>query len=471
MSNHSRLDIENTGINIDYLTTNDTIGLLVEKMNKNLREIAEHGGGPIGEPGKQGPPGCNGLPGPPGKDGESELEWIGRIAKSCDLTHHTEIHSINDIIVNKFTNRTLLLTNLEEVSISGDSILRNALINTEELSALRVSTELSEYKFKIYNSNDDGEGNHIHLLNSKAAANDNRFLCKSGFVISLDWDEVNLETLKIKAIENSEIENHTQNVEIQSDILKLKRNETSQEFNFEPGSKTPVTDPINEPHRLTKRLVDLTGARVQSVPDKTGYESVWTDVLDHSENWEIIENQDLMLNHIRYEFSDGSLIISNRPDSHLINIDDSSVVRFKRNNEWILVDFHIRLIDNGSSSQDFYLRNFQLKVLKDIIGCLTLGWHPTSFMENENYLDDGIDEGFGFFKIDSTNYDNKIDNTFIISYKFNKNNSQLFFPHNELKSYWFTGQVWATVQNTECSIITFDIEQGLSCPELNIEQQ
>jgi hypothetical protein len=465
--NHLRLDITNSGLNLDYFSKEDTLGLLIEKLNRNFREILANGGGPLGQPGKQGPPGCSGLPGPPGKDGESELEWVGRIAKVCDLSTYDELHSVNDIITNKYTNRTLLLSNLEEVFASGDSILRLRSIDEEELTALRVSTELNDFKMKIYSSDDDGLGKHIHLMNSKAASIDSRFFCKSGYTIAVDWNGNNVETLKIKAEENSLIENHTQNVEIQGDILKLKRTETSQEFNFESGNKASVVDPINDPRRLTKRLVDLTGARVQSISDRTGYEAVWQDTLNHSEEWEIIESTDLRINHARYEFLDGSLINVNRPEAQLVMFDETSVVRFKRMNNWVLVDFHIGLISNDTKDE-FYIRNFQIKIMKDIVGCLTLGWHPNTVMESENYLDDDFHQYHGFFKIDSTDFDNKTNNTFIISNKFASTN-KILLSTSTINNYWFSGQVFATVQNPDCSVITLDIQQQMSCPELNID--
>lgn len=465
----SRINIKDRdSINLEYITNTDTVGKLIDKLNRNFKEIQINGGGPMGPEGKIGPPGCRGQNGAPGKDGENiSDEWIKKFSIGCD---DENLYNIEDVIVNKKVDRTLLLTNL----FLKTDVFKLGEIGINEYSFEFVVTDLSEYKLKIYNSDKNGKGNHIHLANSLAMLDVNigeYFRCKSGFSFSLDWNNTTEERLKLIGEKNINVVNHKHIFEIDADEIEIRRDLGKQSFIFDAGANTS-----NFSTRLT--LDTLTTSRNCNFPDRSGYVGVWEDTNEHSESWEIIGIDDILITFARYnpEFSNYEMGIFEETgvnddidenDEHYVFMDDDSVIRFKRLNNWVLIDFHIG-VSNLGEYDNFYLRNIQFKVNKKTLGCKTLGWHPLTIVQDEEIkASDYSYSDFGLFKISSGLYEEGAD-TFLVSLRLKNESNGLPFINNMLESYWFTGQVWATVQTDDTECVEFDINQEEYCPELQI---
>jgi len=450
-------------VNLKYVSSKDTVGALIDKINHNFREIQNNGGGPMGPIGKQGIPGCRGQNGAPGKDGENIVdEWIKKFSFGCD---GDTLYNIEDVIVNKKTDRTLLLTNLSQLDL-GTFELKT--IGTDAISIELVIEELSNFKLKIYNSDDTGKGSHIHLANTLAMTNGfngNEYRCKSGYSVSLDWNKSSEERLRIVGEKNNNITNHTHIFELNSDVFELKKKNDTQTWKFIPGNNVSNFN-------STITLDTLTANKEVTFPNKSGYSAVWETTNEHSERWEVIDYNDIKITYTRYnpEFSNYEMGIYeelHEDDDHYIYIDDRSTIRFKRLNNWVLIDYHIG-IANHEEYDDFYLRNVQFKVDKSTIGCKTLGWNVCSIVQDEDL--DASDNTFadsGLFKVSSADYSG-ISDTFLITMRLKNGSNGMPFVNNLLEQYWLTGQIWATVQTEDTQCIELDVAQEEFCPEFEI---
>lgn len=450
MSN-SRIRLKDKeSLNLYTIVATDTIGQMINKLNSNFLEIINNGGGPMGQMGPQGIPGPRGQSGPPGIDGENVLdEWSSRISIGCNLLN---IHDIDDVIMNKHINKTLLLSNLSEL----DGILNIQQIYDTGNTSPIVSSELSDYKTKIYNSDNNSIGKHIHLLNTKAVTVNPDFLCKSGFTFDLNVTG-HTERLKIKGQKNSSISNHTHITELNSNIVELKCDDDKQTLQLDPGN-------VTSNFTGTLRQVPLTKDNTIKIPDRTGYSGVWEDTISNGETWEVITNDDIKLNYVRYnkDFVDDA-----REESHWIYTDENSEIRFKRLNSFIVIDFHIG-IRRIEEFDDFFIKNLQLKVNIPTLGARTIGWYPFSVLGSENFEDDLEYTDHGYFKVTPTDIDTGINNTFLISMKF-KRDAMLPLISTRLENdYWLCGQIWATELSEDPSCIQITIEQDDVCPYLEI---
>jgi len=436
-------------LNLYTVEPTDTIGQMIHKLNFNFLEIINNGGGPMGPMGPMGVPGARGQSGPPGKDGENVLdEWSSRISLGCNLL---ENYGSDDVIINKHINKTFLLSNLSEL----DGIFTIKQIYDEGYTSPIVSNTFSDYKMKIYNSDNEYNGKHIHLLNSKAITLDDEYLCKSGFTFDLNILG-NSETLKIQGQKNNNIINHKHNIDLLSDKINITRDTDKQILQIDAGNGTEFIGTL-EQKTLTKN-------NSRTIPDRTGYIGVWEDTLSNGETWEVISNDDINIVYARYFINDSD---EARETNHQIYKDENSEIRFKRLNSFIIVDFHIG-IRRIEEFDDFFIKNLQFKVNIPSLGARTIGWYPFSILGSESFEDDLEYTNHGYFKLTPTDIDSGINNTFLLSLKFKKNEMLPFISSRLEEDYWLSGQVWGTELSEDPSCIQLTIEQDDLCPYLEI---
>lgn len=454
-----KIDIDEYNLNLDEISVYETYGKLIDKINRNFREIQNNGGGPMGQRGI-GRTGCRGKSGPPGRNGENILdEWIAKDAiNGCinyeELYHYHENEQtpeLNKLIVNKFAHKSVLLTN---VVITDDYQVKIVDIDEEDLSYEKLSAIASDYKLKIYNSDVDGKGKHIHLLNSKAATLNEEFLCDSGWSISADMIEnSNTEILRIIGRRNSNILNHRHVLELTNNLLVLRKYQSSQKLAFDSGV-TEVEDVQG-----TFELLSQTQDNTYRIPDMTGYMGVWKDTNETTQTWELIDVSELVIMNLVYNAGSGNVAITHESESSPVYLNDSSYIRFKRLNNWVLIDYRFGLTAT-TPGDVFTVKNFTTKVDLSTVACRTIGWHPSTAMVNEAINDNDTESFFGFFKIDASKItENENPDTFVISNKFANNYFTLDYT-STISNYYITGQVWATMTDVDtiCEVIEISPE-------------
>lgn len=467
-----KIEIDENGLQIEPLDITDTYGQIIEKTNRNFREIVNNGGGPVGLRGKQGPPGPRGKPGPKGKDGENVLEeWENtKPHKSCDFIGETfeggvsEVYGTDfvDIVVNKYANKSTLLTNL---TITNEDELRIDPYDSELRSFSKVSADFADYKLKIYNSDENGKGKNIHILNSKRASENSEFLCRSGFVIEDDVaSNSNTEELFISAIKNENISGHTHKVNLISDKLTLGKTKdgSKQKLSFDTGTTTDTNNAelaiVTEP---------ITGLKEQRLTNRDGYVGVWQKTNEFTDKWEVITNEtstDVVITRLTQTIDnvDTTLTYNDIAD-YPVSLHQDSYIRFKRLNNFVLIDYHIGL-EKKELDTVFDLKNIQFKVDTKTLACRTIGWLPCSIVTNESVLIDDTEEDithFGVFKVDSSLIGT--DETFVISCKFIHNLLALHFEDGINNLFWVSGQVWATIKDEDSVCEILEITQDSIC--------
>jgi len=445
------IDDSTTGLTLQVLSLEDDIATWLDKQNANFRTIIQYGGGPKGPIGPQGVPGCPGMQGPPGPPGENQSdEWFTALSYGCNSE---ELHDIDDIIINKWSNKGLLLSNL----VDADNRIEFRDTNEQERTYKWMVTSFKDHKLKILNSNINGKGNHLALANAKAIQSNTEFLCQSGYDISLDYYSDNEETLRITGLKNTNIINHRHVLEIASDRVDIRKNLNSQTLSFD------TKDTSTSSYSGNFKLNTLTSNQTYNIPDRSGYIGIWQDTLENSEIWETLSTSDIIINKFRYTNSTGYHDLKDN-ETPWITLVVGSNIRFKRLNNFVLIDFHLGL-DHITGHEDFILENIQFKVNKETIGCQTQGWHPATVLQDEKFIPtiDNALSNFIFFNISATS-----DNSFIISTRF-LNNNELHFTDTTKKIYWFSGQVWATVQEAEEYCLLLDIDQSEECITIEID--
>lgn len=478
MSETSRIKLDPlvASLNLVRFDKSLSFGEILDSLNRNFDEIIGNFGGPMGQPGPIGPPGCKGEAGPQGEAGESDLNWKSLQSVRCDSAAYNNENG-QDNIANRLTNRGVLLSNL---ALDDAGNFRSTNWQDATLSSEKVSNYFSRYKLKIYNAGVGGYGEHIHLMNTKAIEGDYRFLCESGFTISNDFIAagINKETLRIVGRKNSTrltcldcgstanpntvpLPNHVTDVEIISDLLSLKNTFTSQTWKFDTGST------LDNIYSMRFVLDIQTKDNIESVPDRDGYVAVWETTLDHSETWEYVtaSSGDLIIHKAKYLDSNYATSAVDRDGTQWVLLDPSSWVRFKRQNNWMLIDFHINIIRN-TDFDSFTLRNIEFLLDTPLVGASTAGWHPSTAMENESIDEDNTDVScYGHFQVVPVKLASGA-NSFKIANKFPYNIYNLVFDSTDPQgavNYYLTGQVWATIATpAECEIVT--ITPCVICP-------
>src|SRR5574343_662485 len=389
-----KIEIDENSFLLDILDVNDTYGTILDKLNRNFKEILNNGGGPVGPEGRQGPVGPRGKNGPPGKDGENVLEeWENKKPhKSCDFTGetfvagNTEVYGTDfvDVVANKYANKSMLLSNL---TVTNEDDIKIDPYDPALLTYAKVSSDYADYKLKIYNSDENGKGKHIHLINSKKADVDSKFLCKSGFVIQTDSAiNSNLEELIISQVKNSEITDHTHNIKVVSDKLSLSKNVdgTKQKLSFDTG----VTSDTNNAE-LKFVVESITGAKEQRLTNRDGYVGVWQKTNELSDKWELLDNvgtTDLVISRLTQVVDNVETTLTYADSGDfLVELHSDSYVRFKRLNNFVLIDYHIGL-QKKSINTIFDLKSIQFKMDTKTLACRTIGWLPFSIVTNESVI-------------------------------------------------------------------------------------
>jgi len=447
----SVINDKTSGLTLQLLDLEDDIGSWIDKQNANFRAIIEHGGGPMGPPGPQGVPGCPGPQGPPGPPGENASdEWTSALTYGCASE---ELHDNDDVVMNKWAQKGLLLTNL----VNADNRVEMRTTSDIERSFKWTVSTFKEHKLSIINADLNGKGNHIALANAKAIQTNPDFLCQSGFDISLDYFINNQETLKITGIKNKNISDHKHFIEFSADRIDIKHNSNSQAISFD--SK----DSNTSNYKGLFELVTLSGNRKYNIPDRSGYIGIWQDTNQNSEIWETLTISDIEMHRFRYSNTTGYHELKEGEAPFIILMPGSNI-RFKRLNNFVLIDFHIG-IDHKPGNGNFTLENIQLKVIKQTVGCMTQGWHPMVILADEHYVpvNNQITNDYGFFTVSATP-----ENSFMLSLRF-LNEKGLTFTDSAKETYWLTGQVWATVSTAEAECTILDIDQSSECTTINID--
>ncbi|MGG9016181.1 hypothetical protein ACQ9A5_25435, partial [Escherichia coli] len=91
-------------------------------------------------------------------------------------------------------------------------------------------------------------------------------------------------------------------------------------------------------------------------------------------------------------------------------------------------------------------------------------WYPFSLLGSESFEDDLEYTNHGYFKLTPTDIDSGINNTFLLSLKFKKNEMLPFISSRLEEDYWLSGQVWGTELSEDPSCIQLTIEQDDLCP-------
>jgi len=217
---------------------------------------------------------------------------------------------------------------------------------------------INDSLLKIYNSDVFGNGKHIHLLNSQAVENNLDYLCKSGFTIDNDLiANTNTEKLRVIGHVNEDIPYHNHEIEFTSSLLDLRKGDEKQVLGFDSGTSTD--SPTFKASRF--ELSTQSNNNTFRIPDGTGWMGLWRDTNETTEQWEVIEKASLSFKSIRFKYQ-GNEVYKFEGDTDIpLQFHDSSVVRFKRMNNWVLVDFHIGFQLINFDEEMFYVPIYYIK--------------------------------------------------------------------------------------------------------------
>jgi hypothetical protein len=453
----NKINIDQTHLQLNVLDLSDTFEELVDKFNMNFNEIQENGGGPMGPVGPQG----NSIPGPPGpvgpkgEDGDSEwsrLDGVNGCSIDLDIDIEDSIPNIENL-ANTYSNKKILLTNL----INGEeSVADNTSLSDDIESSSVVNATCSNYKFKLYNSTATGAGEHIHLMNSQLASLDSNYLCESGFSVSDDRTGDAEETLRIHGHKNPNIANHGVKIQIIADHAELKNNLNGQglRFKVEEVEDITVVDTKTNTYLLTTQSKDNT----TRLPDRTGWNAVWEDTITDNETWDVVykditldDADEIIIDRIKYNNGGETPNIlydsTHTTVTQPIIITDNSYIRFKRLNNWVLIDYRMEI--NNTSTTPIRIKDIVFKVNTPSVGCRTISYHPGTYIV-EDKIDRETDNYFHHFKIESSTFD--LEKTFKIINKFS---STPLIIDDTNKQYFISGQVWATIEEFDpvCEVL------------------
>jgi hypothetical protein len=182
----------------------DLLPQLVEKFNDNMSLIMEYQGGRQGNPGRKGDPACINLLGLNDNiDNETGTIIIDK-PNLIDNKGNCTTPEINlmieklQILLNEYAHIPTIYSNIY-MDADDENQLKMASIYDNQHTTALVSPLSEHYRLNIYNSNEQGYGNHIHLMNSRAAIQDNFYACNSGFHFSSDF----IDKCSLQDIENS----------------------------------------------------------------------------------------------------------------------------------------------------------------------------------------------------------------------------------------------------------------------------
>ena len=185
----------------------DSLPTAIEKINENNTLIMEYQGGRQGNPGKKSDPACMNLLGINDNIGcecgttiidNPSLINIDGNEGQCATPEITLMLEKLQILLNEYAHQPSIWSNIF-TDFDDNNRLKIANIYDAQHTAALVSPLVENYKINIYNSDEEGYGNHIHLMNSRAAIQDNYYACNSGFHFSGNF----INKCSLKDIEES----------------------------------------------------------------------------------------------------------------------------------------------------------------------------------------------------------------------------------------------------------------------------
>lgn len=463
-----RIFKERSELALYNINTNDTMYSIIEKLNKNFAVLREYQGGRQGVPGFPGLPGCSGIPDFMNEDLDDDGQIISTLeAKSLclsmDAINSEEIEGGLEIIYNKWAHKPLILTNFSQLLDGNAESVVVRKYNEPDLSYPFVMDNNFDTKLTIFNSDKSGRGKHLNLVNSKAVVDDRRYGCNSGFSISSDKKTTtNLEELVISGNKNETIENHTHAIILENDYSVIRKNETSQSLILDSG--------ISEDGDFSGRihLQEQTDDNDFRLPNRTGWVGVWQDTLNSEEFWEFIPFTDIVISKINYKLkSGGGSIIAYEDDFNPIKITNKTIIRFKRLNNFVLIEYHIN-IKSELVGEDIKINNIKFDIRIPTVGCGTLIWSDGCYYNNPGLDADEFDSQFtNYFKI----YNIKIKDSKSFGIVIKNNPNMLISKDNPNDNYYLDGQVWATVEDGQTICDDLIIVNEDSCDTMKIIKQ
>lgn len=456
MKEDVRIQRDRSELSLHRFLKDDSFYDLLEKLNINFNLIKEYQGGRQGVRGKQGPPGCSTM-------SDSMIEWLDEnmpfliedATNGCQIEYSDKHEKIYDteLIYNQLANKSFLLSNLVADEDSG---VRIREYDEVDYTVPIICEFLHDFKMKIYHSDNLGAGKHIHLLNTKAAETNPSYLCQSGFSIANDWlINSNLETLLFRGEKNPDILEHRHIFEFEGNLVQIKRKKLSQTLKLDPGTDD------NSEHSGRIQLQTQNKENVFRLSDRTGWVGIWEDITSTKETWEIFDSDYINLERIKYDVNGNKITKIETDEDMPVQIESNSVIRFKRLNNWVLIDYKIELLKDISEFifdyAIFYLNHPSVK-------CQTNNWHIGSVYESDLY---DLDKTFSTYNFRILEKDLEDDEqSFKIILKSDSNHSYEF--NDEKTSYIFAGQVWATVLDIDETCIPLIIVDDDACPPIEI---
>lgn len=415
----------------------DNMMTIIDKLNMWARQIIEFSGGRQGEPGVQGIPGCNFSNDQFGGGNlDDNLDFVtGDGLYTYDCENIEDIKELQqETIFNFYAHKNLVLSNL----VRDDLANRIDFYSPDNLFTTPfVTSNITEHKFNILNSDILGNGQHIQLINSKMVIDNKIAACNSGWSIVADYLKPNKETLYIKGNRNSTL-NQGLNVSILSDYIELFKSEDKQKLRFFVNNEAATDNDFSSNFVLQPQ----TAKNEIRIPNRTGWMGVWQDTLHNREEYEFLSpltDFDIIQIYLKGEETP---ILRDFPVK--INKDESKY-RFKRLNNWVLIDYHIKveLKDSG----EFTLKNIRFGQNINTLSCYTDNWLPMDayyFIEESEEVEDTKE--FGRMKIFRNG------NRFDLSIKKEINLSK------ERPYIYLDGQCWAYATVDACQLLKITSE-------------
>ena len=467
----------------------DLLPNMVEKLNENFALLMEYQGGRQGNPGRKGDPACMNLLGLNDNIGDKSGTTIIDNPKLIDVNDKGQCETPEvllmleklQIVLNEYAHTPIVYSNIY-MDIEDDNHLKMASVYDNAHTSPLISPIIENYKLNIYNSNEKGEGYHLHLLNSRAATQDDYYACNSGFHFSGNFIDrcslqeieksmcnlmnnqhyldmkytpktsellivggTNTEVLNIKGLKNDKIQDHQHILNLEVDATEFQKNEKTQILRIVPNDIEMVEGQL-QPFSVNFMPQRQRKDNIQRISDATGWVGIWHDNYHNREDWDIIRGDDIK---ILYVCEEGNQTINHNVAS-IININPNSMIRFKQLNRWVLIDWRIDMsIPEG---QSLHLKNIRFRSSIDSVECWTDAWLPATLTVNEDECAELLQTN-----VSPTAKIFVRGNGFDISIR-----GEISFNSPLISS----GQVWATMNNSECE--TLEIVDTLSCPVLQI---
>ena len=348
------------------------------------------------------------------------------------------------------------------------------IINLDEFSPtiVKLPDDSFDSKLIILHSDKDGYGKHISLLNSKAIVENRLYGCKSGFDVSVDkTNNENIEILNIKHNRNLDIEHHNSIVEFTTDTISIKKDEGRQKLNLISEGFNVSEEDINE-NQGSLILTKQSKSNSFKIPDRSGFVGIWEHVINSEEVWDYIDYLDFKIQQISYYDNINKTELVTITEDFPIIITDKSTVKFKKLNEFVLIQYHIevKLLDQ---IENLTLDSIIIDIDRNCVKCSTEIWANGTRYGNGNILANA-NLNQDVFNCPSTNHFK------ILSYVNNDNNIESFSvvikngndcnltQQYSNQSLFMDGQIWATCGSSPYLCENLLIQNTENCQTLNI---